>query len=152
MNSKLLLPNKYKRIGLILLIPSFILFAFSQFADRNWKWLNTGRGKEFWEFLMDLQVELIGVAIAGLLIIAFAREKQEDEYINSVRLESLQWAVLINYLFLIAATFTVEGLNFIDIMGYNMLTVLVIFIIRFHLVLRKNRVKTHEKLDSISAS
>lgn len=152
MNTKLLLPNKFKKVGLILLVPSFLLFAFTQFADGGWPWLSTGWGKEFWEYMIDLQVQLLGGAIAGLLIIAFSREKQEDEYINSVRLESLQWAVLINYIFLIAATFLVEGLNFIDVMGYNMLTVLIIFIVRFHLVLGKNRVKNQDSLENAPAA
>jgi hypothetical protein len=50
----------------------------------------------------------------------------------------LQWAVLVNYLLLFIANWTVYGFNFLNVMIYNMLTVLIIFIVRFHFVLRKN--------------
>ena len=78
--------------------------------------------------------------ITGLLLIAFSREKHEDEFISRIRLESLQWAVLINYLLLIVSAFLVYGFSFMDVMMYNMLTVLIIFIVRFHLVLYRNKV------------
>jgi hypothetical protein len=74
-----------------------------------------------------------------LLFIAFAREKQEDEFIGKLRLESLQWAVLFNYALLLLATWLIHGLGYIDVMMYNMLTILLFFIIRFHVVLYKNR-------------
>jgi len=40
---------------------------------------------------------------------------------------------------LFAATWFVHGFNFIDVMVYNMLTVLIIFIVRFHIVLLRNK-------------
>jgi hypothetical protein len=47
--------------------------------------------------------------------------------------------VLINYILLIIATWLIHGLGYIDVMMYNMLTVLIIFLIRFHYILRKNQ-------------
>ena len=84
---------------------------------------------------------LTGIIIS-LLFIAFAREKNEDEFITKTRLESWQWAVLINYILLLLATWAVHGLAFIDVMMYNMLTIPIIFIIRFHYVLYKTRAFT----------
>jgi hypothetical protein len=78
--------------------------------------------------------------IVGLLFIAFARQKQEDEFIHHTRLQSWQWAVLINYGLLLIATCLVHGMNFIDVMMYNMLTVLIIFIVRFHIILLRNKI------------
>jgi hypothetical protein len=43
------------------------------------------------------EIALTGI-ILGLLFLAFARERREDEFINRTRLESWQWAVLINYI------------------------------------------------------
>ncbi|HSF45246.1 MAG TPA: hypothetical protein VLA58_04525 [Chitinophagaceae bacterium] len=147
MTTKLLLHHKYKRIGLLLLIPSLILGAFCRFGELEFPWLNTpwrtGSGFLDGQINFTNELALTGV-IASLLMIAFAREKQEDEYINAMRLESLQWAVLINYVLLIVATWLVHGFAYIDVMMYNMLTVLIIFIIRFNLVLRKNRIANPE--------
>jgi hypothetical protein len=145
MRSTLLLPNKYKKIGIILLIPSLVLGILVRFRDFSFDFLDLPMGKAISTGSLNLdeqinltdELALTGI-ILGLIFIAFAREKQEDEYINSIRLESLQWAVLINYSLLLIATWLVHGFAYIDVMVYNMLTVLIIFIIRFHVVLRKN--------------
>src|SRR3954468_12775580 len=45
--------------------------------------------------------------VIGLLMIAFSKEKVEDEHISQLRLESLKWAICFNYLVLIISlTFT----------------------------------------------
>ena len=149
MRSSFLLPNKFKRIGIILLTPSLILGALVRFQDFAFDFLSLPFGKTISSGKLNLdeninltdELALTGI-IVGLLFIAFAREKQEDEYIGSIRLESLQWAVLTNYILLIIASWLVHGFAYIDVMMYNMLTVLIIFIIRFHLVLRRSGIPT----------
>ncbi len=84
------------------------------------------------------ELALSGIIIS-LLFIAFAREKTEDEYIAHTRLESLKWAVLINYILLLVATWLVHGFAYIDVMMYNMLTVLIIFIVKFNYTLNSNK-------------
>ena len=141
MKSILLLPVSYKRIGWFLLIPSLLLGIGVRFFDFEWKFLTIGKGKEA---IIDSKINftdeiaLTGI-ILGLLFIAFAREKQEDEFIYHTRLQSWQWSVLINYGLLLLATWLVHGLAYIDVMMYNMLTVLIIFIIRFHWVMNREK-------------
>lgn len=155
MDTKLLLPNRYKWIGLILLLPSLILGISNLYNDFRFEFLtikNTGRGAFDGDVNLTDEFALTGTILA-LLFIAFAREKQEDEYIESIRLKSLQWAVLVNYSLLLIATWLVHGshgFTFIDVMIYNMLTVLIIFIVRFHLVLGKNNVRKPEYLDHLT--
>jgi hypothetical protein len=150
MDSKLLLPNKYKRIGLILLPPSLLLGILYLYDDLRFEFLTIENTAKKGMFGSDInltdELALTGT-IVSLLFIAFAREKQEDEYIDSIRLKSLKWAVLVNYGLLLLATWLIHGghgFSFLDVMIYNMLTVLIIFIIRFHLVLRKNRINKPE--------
>lgn len=141
MDSSLLIPNRYKKIGWMVLVPSFILGLFVRFADFQFGFLEISKNdKRLLDDDINLtdELALTGIII-GLLLLAFSREKVEDEYIGKIRLESLQWAVLINYVLLIIATWLIHGLGYIDVMMYNMLTVLVIFLIRFHYVLRKNQ-------------
>ncbi|MHA4846643.1 hypothetical protein ACX0G7_20905 [Flavitalea antarctica] len=144
MKSNLLIPSRYKILGLVILIPSLLLGFWWRFYEFEVGFLTIKSSKEGTSVFKDLQlnftdeIALAGI-IAGLLLIAFSREKHEDEFINRIRLESLQWAVLVNYVLLIIAAFLVYGWSFIDVMMYNMLTVLIIFILRFHLILYKNK-------------
>jgi hypothetical protein len=142
MQLQLLLPPKYKKIGVLLFVPSLLLAILHRFNDFKVDFLTVNL------FEVDLnftdEIALTGI-ILSLLFIAFAREEHEDEYISSIRLKSLQWAVLVNYSLLILATWLIHGFPFIDVMMYNMLTVLIIFIFRFHLELRKNRIANPEK-------
>ncbi|MBC5775106.1 hypothetical protein H8S95_13595 [Pontibacter sp. KCTC 32443] len=80
--------------------------------------------------------ELIAItAIVGGLLAAFSREKDEDEYISQIRLESLLWATYINYGFLIFSIVFIYGIAFYQVLLLNMLTVLLIFLIRFNFIL-----------------
>jgi len=147
MESKLLLPNRYKRLGLFLLLPSLVLGILVRFFDFQFSFLTLHFGKTIIHSknlnltesinLTD-ELALTGI-ITALLFIAFAREKTEDEYIAHTRLESLKWAVLINYILLLAATWLVHGVAYIDVMMYNMLTVLIIFITRFNYALNNSK-------------
>lgn len=147
MKSTLLLPSRYKWIGFIVLVPSLILGILVRFREFSFDFLTLPEGKSIvsskglnLDELINLtdELALTGIII-GLLFIAFSREKHEDEFINRLRLESLQWALLFNYVLLLLATWLVHGLNYIDVMMYNMLTILIFFILRFHIVLYRSR-------------
>lgn len=85
---------------------------------------------------VSLLDELICITLLiGLLLLAFSREKIEDEWIQKVRLESLQWAILVNSLLLMAFILFTHGMPFLIVMVYNMFTPLLIFTARFYYVL-----------------
>jgi hypothetical protein len=148
MKSSLLLPPKYKWIGAIILLPSLALGVLVRFKDFAFDFLSlpAKHKKDGLSNVLNFdevinltdELALTGI-IVGLLFIAFAKEKHEDEFINKLRLESLQWALLFNYALLLIATWLVHGFGYIDVMMYNMLTILLFFIIRFHVVLFRNR-------------
>ena len=82
---------------------------------------------------------LIGsLFIIGAMLVSFSKEKNEDEFIAEIRLSSLLWAVCVSYILLLVAFLFVYGSPFLDVMVYNMFTVLIIFIIRFNYILHKN--------------
>jgi hypothetical protein len=129
MHQPLLLPHRFKVIGLIILIPSFIYWLIWTIETYDLDVLSSNRYNSYVE-------ELLFTSLAvGLLLITFAREKTEDEYIMTLRLQSLQWAVLTNAALLLLANWVFYGDAFLSVMIYNMLTVLIIFVIRFHYVL-----------------
>jgi len=147
MKSSLLLPPRFTWIGLALTLPSLLLGLLYRFRDfaLDFLTINMSYKQPLGDKTINLdeqinltdEVALTGL-IVGLLFIAFARRKQEDEFIHHIRLESWQWSVLVNYGLLLLATWLVHGMSFIDVMMYNMLTVLIIFILRFHIVLLRS--------------
>jgi len=83
------------------------------------------------------------VMALGLFIVAFSREKIEDEQIWHVRLDSLRWAIYINYLVLIASLIFIYDTA--HILELNLWVPLIFFIIRFRWVLfRLNRSLSRE--------
>jgi hypothetical protein len=79
----------------------------------------------------------------GLFLVAFAREKVEDEQIWQIRLDSLRWAIYLNYLILIISLIFINDIA--HILELNLWVPLLFFIIRFRWVIfRLNRSLTRE--------
>jgi len=85
---------------------------------------------------MDEMVELL--LIIGGLLVAFSKNKEEDEFISKLRLESLLWATYINYGILIFSILFIYNISFFYVLVANMFTILLLFIIRFNWVLFKS--------------
>lgn len=84
--------------------------------------------------------------IASGLVFAFSKEKTEDEMVAKIRVESLVWATYLNYGILAFCILFIYGLPFLNVMLYNMFTLLVFFIIRFHWMLYKaTKFETNEE-------
>ena len=150
MESKLLLPHKFKLIGWCILIPATIAGIILTITGYEANWLTTNVFAFFTEGIFDdptfftfittnVTRTLVGVIIiVGALMVSFSQEKKEDEFISRLRLSSLLWSVWVNYILLLLAFFFVYGLAFFNVMVYNMFTILVIFIIRFNYILYKS--------------
>jgi hypothetical protein len=146
----ILLPHKLKIIGWFLFLPSLItgiVLIIGDFESPIDSKINFfaicyneifGQTKYFGIIQIELIPNLTAVLflIGGLMII-FSKEKIEDEFINTIRLNALQWAVFTNYLCLLLAVIFVYGTPFFNIMVYNMFTVILIYIPRFYYLLWK---------------
>lgn len=150
MKQKLLLPNRFKRVGWFILIPASVMGIVLIVLDYNTFEINTtvfaiyadevlGKTHYFSFFKTDIINTLIGALfIVGSLLVGFSKEKNEDEYISNLRLNSLLWAVLINYLLLLFMFLFIYGVGFLNVMVYNMFTVLIMFIAKFNYSLFRN--------------
>lgn len=139
-----LFPNKYKRIGWFILIPSAIIGLVSIFYEYEPSFLNFNVPAIFVDDLFkDKQLfgmvqnnilnEIFGILIIiSALLVAFSKEKLEDEYISKIRLESLVWAVYVNYGILLFAFIFIFDFSFLWVMIFNMFTVLLFFVLRFN--------------------
>jgi hypothetical protein len=151
METRFLLPNKCKLIGWFLLIPSAIIGLFVIFKEFKFKFLEvrvftiSSAGTAPWDSTNFFSFEkenitgtIIGIIfLLGALLVAFAKEKNEDEFISKKRLESLLWATIINYIFLLFCFMFFYEFGFMYVMIFNMFTILILFIIRFNYVLHR---------------
>lgn len=154
MESKLLLPYRFSRIGWFLAVP-FLIWGMGYLVAQNifeldafFLSFNTDNkvGLSDGNFFFNLQGnnftdELIAVGLmTGLMLIAFSKEKIEDEWIAKLRLDALLWGVFINSLLLFIAFIFLYNDGFWYFMNINLFTPLLIFIIRFnYLKWKENR-------------
>ncbi len=139
-----LFPNKFKIIGWIILIPAAIIGFITLRYEYEPYFLDFNvPAILFDDFIKDKQIfgmvrnnilnEILGLlVIISALLVAFSKEKSEDEYISKIRLESLVWAVYFNYGILLFSFLFIYGLSFLWVMIFNMFTVLIFFIVRFN--------------------
>jgi hypothetical protein len=147
MKTNFLLPNYFKRIGWLIFFPGVVLGIFYFLRNPESTFLNMkvfslmnqplfGETAYFSLTRTDLHDEIAALLIIiGALFIAFSKQKSEDEFISKIRLESLLWATYMNYFVLIFAIIFIYDLIFYKVMIFNMFTILVLFIIRFNIVL-----------------
>ena len=153
-----LFPSRFKKIGLIILIPSLIFGLITVIYDLEPESLDMNVPAVFVNELMGEQEifgmtnnnilnEICGVLlIISLILVAFSKEQQEDELIAKIRLESLVWATYLNYGILLFAMLFVYELSFLWVMIFNMFTILLFFIIRFNWqVMKLNKSLSYEE-------
>ena len=141
MKNSLLLPNKYKVLGWAIFLTSAGLHLLVNIFDIPFPKVEFQLIKGYdWADASGLDEIVFSFTLIGLILISFAKEKNEDEYISFLRLKSWQWAVLISYGILFFANWLIYGTMYLAFMVYNMFTVLLVFIIKFNYslyVLRK---------------
>lgn len=151
MEPRFLFPHRYKLVGWLIAIPCIILGLFVLFNDFSFDFLTVQFPfKYYFSFSLDNnkihgtdevsvlnftdEIATIG-SIIGLLFVAFSKVKIEDEYVSKIRLESLQWAIYLNFALLILATIFVHGMAYFQVIIFNMFTPLIFFIVRFYYIL-----------------
>jgi hypothetical protein len=144
MKLKYLFPNKYKKIGWLILIPSAIIGLITFYLEFEPSSLDFNVPAIFIEVLLgdkhffgivnnNILNEILGVlTLLSSLLVAFSKEESEDEYISKIRLESLVWAVYFNYAVLLISFLFIFDFAFLWVMLFNMFTILLFFIIRFN--------------------
>ncbi len=80
------------------------------------------------------------MVLVGLFLVAFSRERVEDEQIIQLRLDSLRWAIYLNYAILLFSLIFTIGSDSNHILMLNIWLPLLFFILRFQWVIyRLNR-------------
>ena len=161
MESKFLLPNKLRIIGWILLVPSMILGYLVLFNDFEFSFLNIKvlslfpssffgpppEGSKLWSITSDnFTQEFAGILfIISAMFVAFSRERNEDEYIAKIRLESLLWATYITFAIQILCLLFFYSFTFLTSMIVNIFTLLIVFIVRYNFVIYRSKSQSNEE-------
>ncbi len=160
MKTRYLFSYKYKTMGWVLLLLGLILgivLVLNEFETPDWAMnvfpligekagVFTDNESLTWsENNISDELASILIIIGGILV-AFSKSKDEDEYISKIRTESLIWATYVNYAILLLTVLFVFDMAFFSVMIYNMFTLLLFFIIRFHYILYKSKkILQHEE-------
>jgi hypothetical protein len=96
------------------------------FTNNKGIWIENG--------LFDELITIV-LIISGI-IHSFSKEKMEDEYISSIRLQALTWSIYVNYSLVLLATLLVFGLAYFHVMIIHLFSLIILFNIRFQLKLR----------------
>jgi hypothetical protein len=144
MQENYLLPASFKKWGWSIFVSSAILGIFPLFYNWEPAFLELDVPAIFIDDLIENKA-IIGMTnnnilneicavlvIIGGLMVAFSKEKYEDEFIASIRLKSLVWATYLNYGILLLALILVYDFSFMWVLIFNMFTILLFFIILFH--------------------
>ena len=130
MKSRFLFPYWCRFVGYFLLMVD-VPFIFVKNDDPS--------GLGFLSNEQTFFIATILVLIAAILLVAFSKEKIEDEQIAQLRLDSLQWAIYLNYIVLIICFLTYKGDNVRSVLHFNLKFPLIFFILRFRwMIFRRN--------------
>lgn len=160
MKKDYLFPYRFKWIGWSLFLPFALLFfvvpAFFDFIDDdlisfptlmiiiselgNFDGGNVQNGliAGFQREGMFDEIRIVAMSL-GLLFVAFAREKDEDEYVEHLRLHSFVWAIKANTVLLILGTWFLFGGLYLWFVLFWLISLFLIYIAKFQWELRKMR-------------
>jgi len=144
MKSKYLFPHRFKLPATLLLVPLAAFGLYLTATDYSPAWLDVKVPAVLFDQIFEDRAwfkwsknnilnEIVGILLIITSIIAsFSRERVEDEYTAKLRLDSLAWAVYLNYAVLIVSFIFFYDFTFLWVMIFNIFTILWFFIIRFN--------------------
>ena len=112
-----LFPHSFQRVGWIVFAIGVALGAYSILKGFDGSYVMNN-------------ITIISIIVGGLFATCSC-EKIEDEMTQQLRLSSLLTALYINYAALIVCALLVYDMDFLNVMIYNMFTILLIFMVVF---------------------
>ena len=146
MKTQFLLPTRFKKLGLCMLVPFIIMAAFQWFCGMDLisytEWIlplpaiydDCMGGGQWFSIVNDSvydEIWIIGLLLS-LTFIALAKEKDEDEMISKIRLESMAWALWVTVGLFALETLWVFGFAYMESTFLTLFIYLIIFIAKFN--------------------
>lgn len=133
-NSKIVLfPRIFRLIGAVIVLIAIIIFCIKLFSGVKFE--------EFIKFDTDIRIYAIyAILILGFFLIAFSKEKFEDELIAHFRVMAVLITTILHSIFFFIFTFTSLTLHFI-----NFPAIILMNSLFFFYIITFNILKFHEK-------
>ena len=132
-----LLPAWCRKAGWALFIPCAILGLYLIFVEYY-----TPLEFEFYPAL-KANIAIIGTLI-GLYMVAFSKEKIEDEFINSLRMDAMIKAIILNCVIIVLASLIIYGGWYMYTLSITQYFVLLAYIIIFRYNINKYSCRNEE--------
>ncbi len=140
-----LLPRSFRFVGILFFITG-LLFGVARFRYgfkpdsldlKMFAFCSSYLETKYLEIVRNnMGEEITGVLmLVGLFLIAFSREKEENEQTNSLRLKAFFIAAYLNFLFLLAALFFTYGFAFVIMTIANIGFWLLVYNVSFRVLL-----------------
>lgn len=132
-----LLPQWCRKAGWVLFIPCAILGLYIIFVEEY-----APMNIEFYPAL-KANIAIIGTLI-GLYMVAFSKEKIEDEFINALRMDAMIKAFILNSIIIALGSLAVYGIQYVYMLSITQYFVLLAYIIIFQYNMHKYTCKNEE--------
>ena len=132
-----LLPAWCRKAGWALFIPCAILGLYLMFVEYY-----TPLEFEFYPAL-KANIAIIGTLI-GLYMVAFSKEKVEDEFVNSLRADAMIKAIILNCVIIVLASLIIYGGWYMYTLSITQYFVLLAYIIIFRYNINKYSCRNEE--------
>ena len=158
MKKNYLLPNRFKRIGMVMFVPFFAACLWLLFGPGECSWfslkvpalvslsLNDGFPREW--LVMTVTDPVNEVCMAGLLVslafMALSKEKDEDEMTMAVRMQSFVWSFWISAVIILVGIVLTYDLAFLNFAFISMFVSFILYICKFNYEMIQIRRSSHE--------
>lgn len=141
--SDYLLPNSYKRIGMLMFLPfatiCLCLLLDVKLPSIEIPWIAIGDDL-FYQGKADLLTELgmLGL-LTSLSFIALSREKDEDEMTGQIRMKSFVWSLWFTTFILAFGVLFIMGVDFLYFSLAALYLYYLVYILKFNLTMKRIR-------------
>lgn len=132
-----LLPEKCRKIGWVLFSACGILGLYIMLVEQYMP-MNI----ELWPAIKT-NIAILGT-LAGLYMVAFSKEKIEDEFINSLRMDAMIKAIILNCIIIAITSVALYGLWYVYTLSATQYFVLLSYIIIFRYNMHKYSCQNEE--------
>ena len=146
--SRLLLPRKFKIIGLLLTLLALVLAVDRFYFDHKYSFLKWKVFSFYSEYLFPRRFvftrnnqgdELVVLlSLVGLVLLILSKEKFEGVEVNKLRVRAMIWAFGINALLVVFATIFLHGLGYFYFLSYLTVLPLVLYYLFFQIFFWRN--------------
>lgn len=135
MKSVPMFPFHYKWPGLVLALIGIIIGIAAMYFDFRPEWLEfeTNPDMVFMNTQNLVDEVALSLILIGLMLIAFSRERVEDEFVAQLRLHSLWWAIAIYYGIVFISVWVFYNDAFLSVMIYHLFMPLLFYVMLFRL-------------------